>query len=246
MTGPLLEAARDIRDRCGKVADGFESHVTHVYNPLEYAWPVHREYVETYGDGRGSRQAVLVGMNPGPWGMVQTGVPFSDPRIAWDWLDLDATYDPPGDADWLHPDRPVLGRDSHRTEKSGERVFTLAREAFGGYEAFFDRFWVHNYCPLAFFEEDGANRTPPRLWKADRQALFEACDPALEATVDALDPDVVVGIGKFGTERAREAVGGRDDVTVGGILHPSPANPPANQGWGEKALDGLRELGIES
>ncbi len=238
---PLVEAAAEVRDTCQDLKDHLETkHVTHVYNPLAYAWDVHEDYIRTYGDDH-PREAVLVGMNPGPWGMVQTGVPFSDPRIARDWLGLTGHV---GEPDVLHPDRPVTGFASERNERSGERVFSLARDAFGGFDTFFDRFWLANHCPLAFFDADGSNRTPPKLWKADREALFRPCDAHVRTTVEVLEPDVVVGIGKFAERRARAAL--QDlDVTVGGVLHPSPANPQANQGWAKQALKQLAELGIE-
>ncbi len=52
----------------------FESPVTHVYNPLSYAKHNHNLYLETYGVG--PKEVIFLGMNPGPWGMAQTGVPF--------------------------------------------------------------------------------------------------------------------------------------------------------------------------
>lgn len=50
----------------------FRDPVRYVYNPLEYAWDTHRLYAEKYCH---SGQSVLfLGMNPGPFGMAQTGV----------------------------------------------------------------------------------------------------------------------------------------------------------------------------
>ena len=65
----------------------FASPVTHVYNPLEYAAVSYRAYIERYG--RRPREVVLLGMNPGPWGMVQTGVPFGDPGMVREWLGIE-------------------------------------------------------------------------------------------------------------------------------------------------------------
>lgn len=53
----------------------FGPPVQYVYNPLEYAWETHRCYAERYcrGGPRGQR-VLFLGMNPGPYGMAQTGV----------------------------------------------------------------------------------------------------------------------------------------------------------------------------
>lgn len=50
----------------------FKDPVRYVYNPLDYAWNTHHLFVEKYCH---SGQSVLfLGMNPGPFGMAQTGV----------------------------------------------------------------------------------------------------------------------------------------------------------------------------
>ncbi|MBU8913482.1 MAG: single-stranded DNA-binding protein, partial [Spirochaetales bacterium] len=46
-------------------------HVTHVYNPLDYARNGWEAYLQLAADA--PRTVVLLGMNPGPWGMAQTG-----------------------------------------------------------------------------------------------------------------------------------------------------------------------------
>lgn len=43
-----------------------------VYNPIEYAADMHCDYMRKYLDG--PKSVLFVGMNPGPYGMVQTGV----------------------------------------------------------------------------------------------------------------------------------------------------------------------------
>ena len=58
-----------------------------------------------------------------------------------------------------------------------------------------------------------------------------------------LSPTLVVGIGKYGEDRARAALG--DSVKVARILHPSPASPAANRGWAEQVESQLESLGIE-
>jgi len=58
-----------------------------------------------------------------------------------------------------------------------------------------------------------------------------------------LQPEWVVGVGAFAEGRAKVAL--KDiDVQVGRILHPSPASPAANRGWGEQATKQLEALGV--
>ena len=145
-----------------------------------------------YGGGR--KEVLLLGMNPGPFGMAQTGVPFGDVTMVRDWLGIVAPVTKPPDE---HPKRPVLGFECRRTEVSGTRLWGWARDRFITPERFFERFFVANYCPLAFMESSGANRTPDKLPRAEQQALFSACDEALRDVVRALRPRIVIGVGGF-------------------------------------------------
>jgi len=216
----------------------FEAPVSHVYNPLEYAWDPHAEYLERWG--RGKKEVVLLGMNPGPFGMAQTGVPFGDVTLVRDFLGIGARVKrTPSE----HPARPVLGFECKRSEVSGTRLWGFARSVFETPERFFERFFVVNYCPLAFLEESGKNRTPDKLPKAEQAALFAACDKALVRIVKELEPRHVIGVGAFAEARARQALGGLTP-RIGTILHPSPASPRANKGWERIAREELRQIGI--
>jgi len=179
-------------------------------------------------------------MNPGPFGMAQTGVPFGDKDIVRDWMGIEAAVEPPEDE---HPKRPIQGFACPRGEVSGQRLWGWARQRFGSAEAFFQHFFVANYCPLVFMEESGRNRTPDKLPKAEREALYAVCDRALLATIDRLEPRWVLGIGRFAEKRIRAVVGDRA-VTVGSVPHPSPASPKANQGWAPLMEAALTELGV--
>jgi single-strand selective monofunctional uracil DNA glycosylase len=183
---------------------------------------------------------LLVGMNPGPWGMAQTGVPFGEVEAVRDWLGIEA---PVGRPPVEHPKRPVLGFATRRSEGSGRRLWGWVRERWGEPDAFFARFFVHNYCPLAFLEESGRNRTPDKLPAAESGPLYAACDRALRRTVERLEPRRVIGIGAFAEARARAALDGLG-VEIGRILHPSPASPVANRGWAERAERELEALGV--
>jgi len=217
----------------------FAAPVTHVYNPLVYARGPHEAYLEQYA--RPGIEALLVGMNPGPFGMAQTGVPFGEVTLVRDWLGISGRVARPGRE---HPRRPVQGFECARSEVSGQRLWGWARERFGTPTEFFARFFVWNYCPLVFMEESGRNRTPDKLPAGERDALFAHCDEALRAIASELRPSLVIGVGAFASARARAALAGLEP-RLGTIPHPSPASPAANRGWSRLAEKALGELGID-
>jgi single-strand selective monofunctional uracil DNA glycosylase len=235
---PLIAAADDLCRALGPLR--FGAPVTHVYNPLVYARANYAAYVERYANAEPvTPRVLLLGMNPGPWGMAQTGVPFGDAAIVRDWLGIEGAVKPPRD---VHPARPIFGLDCPRSEVSGTRLWGAIRDRFRTPERFFERFFVGNYCPLCFLEESGRNRTPDRLAGSERAPLFDRCDAHLRRTVEILRPRLVVGIGSFAAGRATIALEG-SGVPVGQILHPSPASPAANAGWAEKVEAQLAALG---
>jgi len=232
----LTRISRELSRAVGKLS--FAEPVAYVYNPLAYAWEAHAAYLERWGGGK--KQVILLGMNPGPFGMVQTGVPFGDVELVRDFIGVRAAVKRPASE---HPARPVEGFASTRSEVSGRRLWGWARAAFGTPERFFERFFVVNYCPLAFMEASGRNRTPDKLPKSEQAPLFAACDAALRAIVAELEPEHVIGVGAFAEARARQALG-EAGVRIGTVLHPSPASPRANQGWERIATEQLRQSGI--
>jgi single-strand selective monofunctional uracil DNA glycosylase len=236
MPHDLIAISRQLAKRVSGLA--FAPPVAYVYNPLDYARELHETYLARFGAG--TKDVLLLGMNPGPFGMAQTGVPFGDTTMVRDFLGLAGAV---GRPDKEHPKRKVLGLECPRCEVSGTRLWGWARDDFRSADRFFARFFVANYCPLVFMAASGANITPDKLPAGERKALFAICDEALVKTVDTLEPRVVVGIGGFAAERARTALEGRA-VTVGTILHPSPASPMANRGWAEQARRQLADLGI--
>lgn len=216
----------------------FGPPVAYVYNPLEYARKPYEQYLSLYG--RLPKEIVLLGMNPGPWGMAQTGVPFGEIEAVKEWLGIKA---PVGTPERVHAKRPVQGFACSRSEVSGRRLWGWAKRRYGQPERFFTRFFVANYCPLLFIESSGRNRTPDNLPIADKRPLLDVCDRALRRTIQCIGPRYVVGIGRFAEERARKALSGLD-VTIGRISHPSPANPKANKGWESLIEQELSVLGI--
>ena len=221
----------------------FSAPVACVYNPITYAWSLHEQYLDRFGQGE--KQVVLLGMNPGPFGMVQTGVPFGEVAAVKEWMGLTGVV---GRPEREHPKRPVLGLESPRSEVSGRRLWGWAAQRFGTPGRFAERFFVYNYCPLAFLGETGANLTPDKLKKAETAPLYEICDRVLEQVVTELDPEWLVGVGAFAEARIRRVFSAQIEAgarRVGRIPHPSPASPAANRGWERLADEAFAALGIE-
>lgn len=228
-------AARTLSDTLDSMR--FAPPVSHVYNPLTYAWAPNAAYLRRYGQGR--KRVVFVGMNPGPFGMVQTGVPFGEVAAVRDWMGIEAEVLKPAAE---NPKRPIEGFACVRSEVSGRRLWGLFAERFGTAEAFFAEHFVANYCPLAFFE-GGRNLTPDKLPAAEQGPLLAACDGHLRQVVEILQPEWVIGVGAWAEQRARQALADMS-LRFGRVLHPSPASPAANRGWSEAATRQLVEQGV--
>jgi single-strand selective monofunctional uracil DNA glycosylase len=215
----------------------FSAPAAYVYNPLIYARAPLERYLERWG--RGEREIVLVGMNPGPFGMMQTGVPFGEVALVRDWIGVEGAVERPPHE---HPKRPVEGFGCARSEVSGARLWGWARARFGTPERFFARFFVWNWCPLGFLAESGANLTPDKLKPAERRALEAVCDAALGEVVAALAPRLVFGVGGVALAALGRATAGAVPLAL--LPHPSPASPAANRGWTEIAERAFADAGV--
>jgi len=232
----LVQAAKRLRAATRDLS--FGRPVTFVYNPLVYAWAPHEAYLRKFADK--PKRVVFLGMNPGPFGMVQTGVPFGEITSVRDWLQVGG---PVGKPPREHPRRPVTGFSCNRSEVSRRRLWGLFAARFGKPENFFAEHLVMNYCPLAFLEETGRNRTPDKLTAAERAPLFAACDNHLRASVEALRPKWLIGIGDFAWRRV-QSVFPEGHRVLGRILHPSPASPESNRNWAGLVTRQLEQLGV--
>lgn len=225
----------------------FGPPITTVYHPVDYASEPHSDYVRRYCQS--PKTVVFIGMNPGPFGMVQSGVPFGDCRMAKTWLRISGNVRKPQNE---NPKRPVIGLDCDRSEVSGTRFWGFIRSMAidDDPQSFFRHCYVHNYCPAAFLDAKGKNITPPTIKKVDLARLEAICDSYLLRAVRLLGAQVVVGIGTYAYERCRRVLGGVDGqpngIRVEMIMHPSPANPATNTGggWAVKVREQLQELDL--
>jgi single-strand selective monofunctional uracil DNA glycosylase len=216
----------------------FSQPVTCVYRTLDYTWLAHAEYLKRFG--RGKKRVLILGMNPGPFGMAQTGVPFGEVAAVRDWLGIETTIKKPVPE---HPKRPIEGFDCKRSEVSGRRFWGLFADRYETADQFFEDHFVLNFCPLVWMSESGANLTPDRLPAAEMAPVEAACMTHLQEVLVLLKSTCLIGVGGFAEERLKRAAASCGSTArVGRILHPSPASPAANRGWADVASRQLTEL----
>ncbi|NCN28117.1 single-stranded DNA-binding protein [bacterium] len=214
----------------------FSEPTAYVYNPLEYACASYNKYLDQFAQGK--KKALFLGMNPGPYGMAQTGIPFGEISLVRDWMGI---CEPLGKLPKQHPKRPLQGFQCEKSEVSGRRLWGLFSEKFPKPKQFFKDHMVLNYCPLVFMEESGRNRTPDKLPAEETEPLFAICDDYLDKLIKTLEPRYLIGVGAFAQKQLQRIRPGSETFK---ILHPSPASPAANRGWAEAAQKQLMEIGV--
>lgn len=238
----LINSAADLKSELKNLS--FSEPVSYVYNPLDYAWPPFKDYRRKYGNT--SKKIIFMGMNPGPWGMAQTGVPFGEIEAVRDWMGIEGDVTAP---EKEHPKRKIEGFDCARSEVSGKRLWGLFKHLYPNPADFFADHFVINYCPLIFMEESSRNRTPDKLPVREQESLFAACDKRISEVITILEPDWCLGVGKFAEKqllKIAKTYGGswKKMPKIDTVLHPSPASPIANRGWAPQAAKKLVDLGI--
>lgn len=236
----LVEAAKRMNEELKVLS--FSEPVTHVYYPLEYAWDSHFQYLKRFGVGK--KRVLFLGMNPGPWGMSQTGVPFGEIPAVRDWMGISSPINKPS---LEHPKRLITGFECERSEVSGRRLWGLFAEKFGTAEQFFEEHFVVNFCPLVWMAQSGKNITPDKLPKSEITPVTEICQRHLKSVIDVLEPSYLIGVGAFAEKQLKAVVKlyyPKHSCVIGKVLHPSPASPAANRGWAEAAEKQLVDQGV--
>lgn len=234
----MIDAAAELSRKLSELT--FGPPAAFVYQTLEYAWKPHEVYLKRFAAT--PKRVLFLGMNPGPFGMAQTGVPFGEIAAVKDWMGIEEEVGKPARE---HPKRPVEGFACTRSEVSGRRLWGLFSEKFGTAENFFAEHFVLNYCPLVWMTETGANLTPDKIPASAMVEVENACLAHLAEVIRILKPEFLVGVGAFAEERLKRAAEmSGSKATVGKVLHPSPASPAANRGWAAAAEKQLVALGV--
>ena len=234
----LIRAGRELADELRPLA--FSDPVSHTYLTVDYAREGYEGYLRKFGGSK--KRVLMLGMNPGPFGMAQTGVPFGEIAAVRDWMGLSPKIGKPENE---HPKRRITGMDCPKSEVSGKRLWGLFSERFPKAEDFFRDHLVINFCPLIWMKDSGANLTPDKIKASEIAAVDAACQRHLRRLIETLKPECLIGVGAYAEQRmlaAKDELG--VEAMVGKILHPSPASPAANRGWAEAAGKQLSQLGI--
>ena len=210
-----------------------------IYNPLDYAKDNYYEYLQNYVNEYIDN--IFLGMNPGPYGMVQTGIPFGEINYVKNYLKINNTVNKPKTE---HCKKIITGMNTERSEISGFRFWSLIKSKYQTAELFAEKNAVLNYCPLCFIEntQKGKNITPEMLSKSDKNQINICCDEYLKNIIMLIQPKKLIGIGSYAYKRFCKV----STLPTFYMLHPSPLNPKANKNWIENEKNFLIENGIWS
>jgi Uracil DNA glycosylase superfamily. len=207
-------------------------------NVFSYAIDPFLEYLEKAE--RGSVRTLYLGMNPGPYGMYRTGIPFCDFVTKREFLKITASVDETFiDVDAVRGEKP----DEKRREVSGMRLWGLFESVYHSPERFFSSSLVLSYSPLIFFRSEGrrANIALSDVKSLDRKRIEKVSDEFLKRYIKELKCDTLVGIGDYAH---RALVRCSDGERLLKIAHPSPANPAANGDWAGRTYCYLKSEGV--
>ena len=227
----LLENASNLRQKANEIIPRLvieTPQIEYAYNPIDYAWNPHSEYIRRHGSG--DADILLVGMNPGH-GMGNTGIPFGCPKMVREILGISGLH--VGEPPISHPKRLVIGLDHPKPEVSGTRIWGALSELFGPGDAPGKEVFIVNHCPLWMFDEHGKNITPDKLRGTAALELMDICDKHLKEVVKILEITRVIGVGRYSQKRISGIFDNDLNTQVDGIPHPSPANPFANRNGGK-------------
>ncbi|XP_059053181.1 single-strand selective monofunctional uracil DNA glycosylase-like isoform X1 [Achroia grisella] len=212
-----------------------------IYNPTIYARNTFEQYVRKYCNTK--KKVMFFGMNPGPWGMSQTGVPFGEVASVRDWLHI---IGPVGKPPTELSNRQVNGFNCKRPEISGKRFWGLFKKICRNPENFFHSSFVYNYLPQQWMKNSGANVTPGEFSASDMRPLYAICDPIFVKVLEIYEVETIIAVGKFCEKRAQKAIKQylpNATIQIFYLPHPSPRSVN-NTNWEEKAENCLKNFNI--
>lgn len=198
-----------------------------IYNPLEYCLDPFIQYLEKGGE---KRDIVFLGMNPGPFGMMQNGIPFGASNFVNNYLNIEKDFDKQK-IEKEHPKYKIIGKNIERQEISGTKLWGLIQSFYPDSNTFLENQIVLNYLQLAILDkEKGKNITPDKLNKDVRTKIENICDNQLREILDILESKVLIGVGKYSYDSLLRV---KKNEKVIKINHPSPLNARYFKTWTE-------------
>ncbi len=198
-----------------------DNHI--VYNVFEYAWQGWEAYIHKCA--KLSAKIMLLGINPGPHGMLQTGIPFGSISAVRNYIGIhDADIKQPT---VLHKNRPVDGMKYTKEEQSGLLLWNTIESLFTNSLNFFSHCFVINYCPLAFFTQKGENITPDKLGTEERKDVEHRCTSHLLEYLNIFNTSLILAIGRYAFNKAQLLSRDLHIIPQKNIIyipHPSPLN----------------------
>ena len=198
-----------------------------VWNPPLYTEEIYRRFLQRYPPK--PSPILLLGLNPGPHGMAQTGIPFTDCRTASQLLDISLPIPGKAPTDLARRLKKPTGRWRSTYERSSLGIYRFLRLGWNNsLEDAFARVYFANPCPLLFLTAEGKNVTPadpilkrlPEIADLRREAVRRSGALLAPSSVVCLGSDAFSVMGKA----ASELVGPEN---VHAYPHPARAIPIA-------------------
>ena len=209
-----------------------------VWNPQRYGCELYARFAEEHLPPKPGA-LVAFGLNPGKYGMSQTGIPFTDVTRA---ARVGLALEPPGVA----PRDLVPYLKSYRVERSSDSVYRLLDALWGDAREGWRAMWAVAPCGLLFLEQDGANVTPADARLARRADVRALRIRVVEEAIAAAKPKGALLLGQDVARvvgPAATALLGEENVLV--TDHPVARGPGRRgpQWWAETVAAAVRARG---
>jgi hypothetical protein len=210
-------------------------------NVHAHALPAYEAFLERYYADAHPPVAAIA-MNPGKFGAVQTGIPFTDwPRGLELLPDLDKLVD------------RSVGLPNPNREQSGRRVYGWGLQRFGSYQELFRHVLFMLTCPVAVLEGQGTrvNNVPlDQLPRREAQRCLDLIVRRVPALLKAAQPKGMLLLGAYaeGVWSALQAEGQAPAIPAVKGLHPAAHMP--DPAWIERTdatwLELSRQVGARA